>query len=289
MRRRSAALILCLACVCGPATSAGLEQVGRVVWGGDVVFGISGLEVSDDGRRFDAVSDAGWRLSGALIRRGELLESVELKQIEPILGNDGLPVSARRIRDWSDAEGLAVAPDGTSWISFERWARVQRFAPGTRVGTWIEDHPDFRGWRDNRQLEAVAVDDNGVVFTTPERPTSDGFPLYALRDQSWHQEGHIPARGGYSIVGADFGADGTLWILERKHVLGLWFQNRISRLETSDPAGVETVWTGGFDEFYNLEGIAVWQGSDGLRILCVTDNNMLTKVPTELVEFRLLE
>ena len=289
MRRRSAALILCLACVSGPATSAGLEQVGRVVWDGEVVQGISGIEVSEDGARFEAVSDAGWRFAGQLVRRGETLEAVTLDRLAPILGNDGWPVSARRVGDWRDAEGLAVAPDGTSWISFERWSRVQRFDPGDPTGQWIKDHSAFREQSDNRQLEAVAVDAAGRVFTFPERPMADGFPIFVLEDDGWRIEGHIAERDGFSIVGADFDDAGTLWLLERKHFLGRLWRNRIRRLDPSDPETIETVWTGARDEFYNLEGLSVWRASDGLRILCVGDNNGKRTVPTEIVEFRLVE
>ena len=289
MRRCRLALNLFIVGLTGPAIAAGLEQVGRVAWEGDVVLGVSGIEVSPDGTRFDAVSDAGWRYAGRLIRRGGTLEAVEMDHIEPILGNDGLPVAARRVRDWSDAEGLAVASDGTSWISFERWSRVQRFDPGDPRGKWIRDHPAFLSQSDNRQLEAVAVDDDGRVLAFPERPLPEGFPIFALSDGAWTIEGHIAERDGFSIVGADFDATGTLWLLERKHFLGRFWQNRISRLDPARPERIETVWTGARNEFYNLEGLAVWDAADGLRLLCVTDNNARDSVVTELVEFRLTD
>ena len=47
------------------------------------------------------------------IRRIEL----EIERLEALYGQNGYPVSARRVGDWSDAEGLAIAPDGTAWVS----------------------------------------------------------------------------------------------------------------------------------------------------------------------------
>lgn len=289
MRQRSVALSVTLTFLAGPALAAGLELVSRAVLEGDVVQGVSGIEVSADGSHFDAVSDAGWRYKGRLVRRGGTLEAAILQEVQPILGIDGLPVAARRVRDWSDAEGLAVAPDGTSWISFERWSRVQRFDPGDPQGHWIKDHPAFLDQRDNRQLEAVAVAPDGRILAFPERPTAEGFPIFVLKEDGWEIGGHIVEQNGFSIVGADFSDDGTLWLLERKLLLGLWWQNRVRRLNVDEPADAEIIWTGELDEFYNLEGIAVWEGFDGLRLLCVTDNNARQGVPTELVEFRLTE
>ncbi|MFD2858382.1 hypothetical protein ACFSZS_31490 [Seohaeicola zhoushanensis] len=77
-------------------------------------------------------------------------------------------------------------------------------------------------------------------------------------------------------------------MLERKLVLGLWWQNRVRRLRIEDPDAAEILWTGQRGAFNNLEGIAVWPADDGLRLTLVSDNNGVHGEPTQFVEFRLV-
>lgn len=281
-------VVFCAAFMLGGGVQADtLTHIGTFTWDTDVVQGVSGLEVSDDGNTFYAVADRGWYLEGSFAREGDVITDLTLDRLLPILGNNGLPVSARRIADWSDAEGLARAPDGTYWISFERWAHVSRYTDATETGNWIKDHDSFSDYRDNRQLEALAIAPGGAVYTFPERPLSEGFAIYRLDSDQWSIVGHIQKQNGFSIVGADFDRDGALYILERKLIMGLWWRSRIRRLDVDAPDDIETLWTGGRDEFFNLEGIAVWRDDDGLRLTLVSDNNGNAKEPTQFVEFRL--
>ncbi|MFD2858381.1 esterase-like activity of phytase family protein [Seohaeicola zhoushanensis] len=142
------ALLALLAPLVGADAAAadGLRHVGTFEWKTEAVIGISGLEVAADGLSFQAVGDRGWYLSGRFQRQDGRISGLTLDRLLPILGNDGLPVAARRVGDWADAEGLAVAPDGGYWISFERWAHVARYTapelggPGSRTtrasGSW---------------------------------------------------------------------------------------------------------------------------------------------------------
>jgi len=100
------------------------EVVGQFDWMSRSIVGVSGLEVSDDGNSFVAVSDQGWLLQGQFAREGGTITDVTLESLQPLLGIDGLPTAARRIGDWADAEGLAIDESGRQWVSFERWARV---------------------------------------------------------------------------------------------------------------------------------------------------------------------
>jgi hypothetical protein len=263
-----------------------LTHVGTFEWPTETIVGLSGLEVSEDGLKFYAIGDRGWYLSGEFERDGDQIIGLKVLTFLPILGNDGLPVAARRVGDWSDAEGLAIAPDGTQWISFERWAHVSRYEDPKSTGQWIKDHPSFSDFPDNRQLEALAIHPNGVLYTFPERPLSEGFPIYRLDAATWSISGHIQERDGFSIVGADFGNNGQLFLLERKLVLGLWWQNRVRRLDVDAPGPYEILWTGRRGEYYNLEGIAVWNDEIGLRITMVSDNNSDPHETTQFVEFR---
>ena len=262
-----------------------LVYQGTFEWVSEDVIGVSGLEIDADGTAFAAVGDRGWLVQGRLTRENGALSGVEIDSILPLLSEKGLPVAARRTGDQSDAEGLAMAPDGSFWVSFERWAHVWRYANATASAEWIEDHPDFARMWDNRQLEALALHPDGTLYTFPENPLDGRFPVYVLRDKTWQVGGEITPSDGFAIVGADFDADGTLYVLERKLVLGLWWQNQLRRFAPGELGLGEVLWAGARGEYGNLEGISLWNAPDGLRVLLVSDNNGKRNKPTQFVEF----
>ena len=290
MTRWPRILTVMASALCGlPAQADSLDHIGTFTWSTEAIMGLSGLELSDDGQTFHAVSDRGWFLSGVLLREGAQITGVELHSYLPILGGDGLPVAGRRTGDQSDAEGLAMGPDGAHWISFERWARVAQYDTPTSPAGWIADHPSFYDYADNRQLEALALSPDGHLYTIPETPLSASFPIYRLEGETWVIAGHIARRNGFAVVGADFDASGALYLLERKLSFGLWWQSRVRRLDVANPATVETLWTSRRGAFDNIEGIAVWQDAQGLRITMVSDDNGNPNEPAQFVEFRLLK
>ncbi len=287
MLKRLVAVILSMQPVLASAET--LEAIGLYAWETESIQGISGLEVTDDGAGFVAVSDRGWWIEGRFDRKGDAIVGVDLDGIRPIIGNDGLPVAARRVGDWSDAEGLAFAPDGSAYVAFERWAHVSRFGPELGVGQWIKDHPTFYDHAENWQLEATAVAPDGTVYVFSEKPLLDGFPIYRLgADKLWTIDGYLPEQDIFAIVGADFADDGALYLLERKLVVGLWWQNRIRRVRLDGSEDV-ILWTGERGEYENLEGISVWRDEADLRLTLVSDNNGANNTPTQFVEFRLVK
>ncbi len=287
MRSRSIALISTLFAA-AVAQADTLAPIGVYEWETESIVGVSGLEVMSDGLGFIAVGDEGWWLEGKFTRSGEAIVAVEISRLEGIEGQDGLPVTARRVGDWSDAEGLAIGPDGRAWVSFERWAHVWTFKAPFEPAEWIKDHETFKSFSDNRQLEAIAVSPQGDVFAFSEQPLKEGFPIYRLgADQLWRIDGYLPERDVFAIVGADFAPDGALYLLERKLVIGLWWQNRIRRVRLDGSEDV-TLWTSSHGQYGNLEGISVWEDEKGLRLTLVSDNNGGGH-PTEFVEFRLTE
>ena len=143
----------------------------------------------------------------------------------------------------------------------------------------------------NRNLTPVTttIDPEGRLYVFSEKPLIEGFPIYRLGDNGLFViDGYLPERDVFAIVGADFADDGTLYLLERKLVVGLWWQNRIRRVRL-DGSEDTILWTGERGEYGNLEGISVWQDEKGLRLTLVSDNNGGNGVPTEFVEFRLTE
>jgi hypothetical protein len=286
-----ASLVALIACLALPAAADELQFVGVADWRFEAANGVSGLEMSEDGSRFWAVSDRGWHLSGTVTRNPDgALDKITVTRVTPLLGLDGLPVSARRVGDWSDAEGLAILPDGTAYVAFERWARVARYPDLRGKAEPTKDHPTFYDYFDNRQLESVAVAQDGAIYAFPESigPGRDGFLVYRLNGDAWDISGKITPLDAFSIVGADYDDQGRLYLLERKLILGLWWQSRIRRFDTPEGAG-EILWTSSPGEFRNLEGIALWRDDQGLRITMVSDNNQNQDEPTSFVEFRLTE
>jgi hypothetical protein len=286
---RASLVALSLSAWAGSAAADELVPIGHFEWDTELIVGLSGLEVSEDGTRFHAVGDRGYWISGRFDRAGEAIVGLEIERLEALYGQNGYPVSARRVGDWSDAEGLAIAPDGTAWVSFERWARVSRYGDGLEsIPGWIKDHPTFYDHAANWQLEALALSPEGVLYTFPEKPLSEGFPIYRLDGETWVIDGYLPENDLFAIVGADFDENGDLYILERKLIVGLWWQNRIRRVRL-DGSEDRILWTGERGEYLNLEGIAVWRDEAGLRITMVSDNNGDQSDPTQFVEFRLTE
>ena len=287
MRHHIIALIAALLPLTASADE--LELIGRYAWETDDVIGLSGIEVLDDGAGYIAVGDKGWWVKGRFIRENGKIVDHKLDRIEPIVAPNGLPVAARRIADWSDAEGLALAPDGRVWVSFEQWTHVLSFkAPFTR-GAYVREHPTFREYSRNWQLEALAVDPKGQLYVFPEKPMAEGFPIYRLQSNGeWTIDGHLPERDVFAIVGADFDEDGTLYLLERKLIVGLWWQSQLRRVRL-DGSVDETIWTSERGAFNNLEGLSLWRDARGLRMLMVSDDNGRKNVPTEFVEFRLVD
>lgn len=269
-----------------PAAADTLTHLGTFVWDTPSVVGLSGLEVSDDGTSFATISDRGWYLAGDFLRTDGQISGINLRDFLPIRGIDGLPVSARRVGDWADAEGLAVAPDGRLWIGFERWAHVSAYDAPDQTGQWIKDHPTFAAYDDNRQIEALALHPDGTLYAFAEQPLDGAFPVYRLDGKTWTIAGTLPPQDRFALVGADFDVDGRLYLLERKLALGLWWQNRVRRVDLTTFTS-EILWTGGRGDFGNLEGLALWHDADGLRLTLVSDNNGDRSDPTHFVEFRL--
>lgn len=280
-----------IACLClGPTLGHAdtLDHLGTFAWQTDTVVGLSGLEVADNGQDFTAISDLGWLVRGRFQRENDTISDLTDLTIDPIRGIDGNPVTARRVGDWADAEGLAIAPDGTTWIAFERWAHVSVHATADAAGTYIPDHPDFARFADNRQLEALAHHPDGTIFALTEDTLGGAFPIFRLTDRTWDIVATLPQRDGFAIVGADFAPSGQLYVLERKHVFGRFLQSRVRQVTLDPTLREDILWTSRRDAFGNLEGIAFWTDDQGPRLTMVSDNNADGAIPTQFVDFRIV-
>lgn len=288
MPKRSGLALIFLLLALVPAAAA--EYLGSLTWRRDAPAfgGYSGLEVSDDGMRFVALSDRGHTVSGRFERDTGRITGILAGPPTPVLGREGAPVAGRFI----DSEGLAIAPNGQIYVSFEGIHRVWRYGSPTSPPDLLKRHPAFRGLQNNSSLEALAVDQSGAIYTLPERSgaLTRPFPVFRLKRGRWSQPFALSRHGPFLPVGADFGPDGRLYILERQLAGIFGFQNRVRRftLGTGQVLAEETVLETPIGRHDNLEGLAVWADETGaIRLTMISDDNQRSFQRTEFVEYRL--
>jgi len=185
-----------------------------------------------------------------------------------------------------DSEGLALG-NGSLFFSYEGPGEVR-----SDTGAVLPMHPDFANLPLNGTLEALAINDIGVLFALPERFASRDapIPVYQLGGATWSIARHIPQDGSYRPTGADFGPDGQLYVLERALAL-FGFRSRIRRFDPLDTNGsIETILETKAREFGNLEGLSVWVSVTGATCLSmVSDDNFWPFMRSELIEYALTE
>lgn len=239
--------------------------------------------MSDDGMSATALGDRAGLVFLDFERRGGRISAVRYR------GARGIDV----VR--ADSEGLAIAPDGTVHVTLEGHPRLLRWAPGQAYPTTLPLPRAFRGLDGNSGLEALALSDDGALWTLPEVADWSGeYGLWRGIDGEWRRVAGIPGGGlvpllGYRAVGLDFDDRGRLYLLERRVSLKIGFQSRIRRLTLDGDhgiAGIETLIETEPRRHDNLEGISVWRDDTGrLRLTLVSDDNYRSYQRTEFVEY----
>ncbi|MEM9247384.1 MAG: esterase-like activity of phytase family protein [Pseudomonadota bacterium] len=284
---------LALAIVWVRALPAGVTSA-PLPYSGARVGGWSGIDVSANGRYAWIVTDRGRRSEGPLRRDGTgALTGIEAPQPVFLPGLRG-----PRIGEYPDAEGIDVGPPGSrTYVAFEGFARLRAYDPAWERARWIPNPPDGQRYHENRGFEALARDPLGRLYTLPERPLrrAEAFPLYRFTRRDWMSEAdwsvatHLTFSPGWYAVGADFGPEGALYLLERRFT-GLAFASRIRRFDISGAHPSETL---DGDVLYdappgrhgNLEGLGIWRDDTGaLRAVMVSDDNMRAFQRAEIVE-----
>ncbi|MGR3756288.1 MAG: esterase-like activity of phytase family protein [Tranquillimonas sp.] len=289
----AAALAALLATAPWPGTRTGhaveATAYARFVWrmSDDRFGGFSGIELSADGSRFMAISDHGWLIEGRLLRRNGRIAAVEAGPIRPLLSHRGT-------RAWGgerDAEGLAVAPDGSFAVSYEgERARLWSYRDAETAAVELPRPPAFDKLQFNSSLEALAMGPDGALYTLPERSgqLQAPFPVFRYRNGAWSVPFRIPRRGEHLPVGADFDPDGRLYLLERQFAGLFGFSSRVRRF-TLGAEGIlreETLLETPLGRHDNLEGLSVWRDEGGrLRLTMISDDNYRWFQTTELVEY----
>lgn len=276
----------------GPILSAELVLQSQYKWTfEDPDFGgFSGLWMSPDGSELIALSDRGYFANAQVSRdAGKIsdMNAVEVSQL-PLVGG-------RAPEDFLiDAEGLAVAPDGSIYVSYEGHHRVWKFDRNFENPEWTHKWDFFWRFQSNSGLEALAADKDGVIYAIPERSGkwTRPFPVQRYKDGQWDETLSIPRSKRFLVVGADFGPDGRLYLLERDFDVLSAFKSRIRRFELSDQGFVseETLLETSFSAMDNAEGISLWTNPDGQIIVSIiSDDNFTGLIRTLLTEYALVE
>ena len=293
MRRFVAILTLC-ALHATAALAAELAHLQSYRWNVDhkEFGGFSGFEIGPNGHDIWAVSDGGYFIQSRL-KRDESGKITGVETFRPLVLKFPNGRQVHSYRD--DAEGLAVAEDGSFAVSFEGIHRVWGYeAPGENAKE-MGAHPDFKSLQNNSALETLAFDPFGNLLALPERSglLTRPFPVYRRQPNgTWDTPFSVRRDPPFLPVGGDFGPDGRFYLLER-HLNGfLGFQTRIRRFDyAADGFSNETLLletrSGKHD---NLEGIGLWQDDQGrTRITMISDDNFRAFQRTEIVEYAVTE
>ena len=276
-----------------PKPTSGIQQAELISvldleGNGDWFGGLSGFDLTSDGETFHLVTDRGHRATGTLTRDGDELATFSIEQYQPLLDSHG----RQREFPLTDAEGVALAEDGTVYVSFEHSDRVLYYPSWDSPAEW----PGYtRAWRaigNNQGLEALAIDANGTLYTLPEAILSGASESLVYRRKpggKWTQPFTIPVHQNFKPVGADFGPDGRFYLLERGlYPFGFYSRVRSMRIRNDEVTDIVTELETPFARHGNLEGLSVWQDARGnLRLTMVSDNNFWFFMRSQLVEYKL--
>lgn len=248
--------------------------------------GFSGIEVSADGQTAAILGDRSHLVHVRLDRDKGQITGLRAFKLTQLKSSSGAILKGRIV----DSEGLAAGPGRSFFVSFEGVHRVVRYDHPDDRAHVLTTAPLFRGLGLNRSLEALARDKNGRLFALPEGHDADGrIPVFANKGHRWSVAFYLPARDGFQPVGADFGPDGRLYVLERD-VGFIGFRSRLRRwtITPNGPTNEETLFQTNAGTHDNLEGVSVWRDTQGLlRATMISDDNFLPVQRTEIVEYRL--
>lgn len=253
--------------------------------------GWSGLDMWPDGLEFAALSDRNYVMRGRFIREDGIITGLEAGPIRELRGPGDVDSNPAH----KDSEGIAIAPDGSFYVSFELWTRVSRYNNfEERIEERLPSHPDFRNMPKNTALESVAIDADGTLYAIQEEMWNEGdpFKVYRFRDGAWDTELTIPSQRPFRAVGSDIGPDGRFYLLERALTSIMGFSTRVRRFDmgpdgfTNETLLLQTE-PGTHD---NLEGLTTWRDDDGMiRLTMVSDNNFKFFQRNEVVEYTVPE
>ncbi|MFT4960964.1 MAG: hypothetical protein ACI92Z_002050 [Paracoccaceae bacterium] len=282
---------LILVCTSALADAPKAEYLGSFRWQIDKPWfgGFSGIELSPDGQSMTVISDRGKILTTRITRKDGKITAIIPGPLRQLKSGSGTYLKGKA----ADSEGIAIAADGTIYVSFEGVHRVLRYAAPDDSAKPLNRAKAFRSLPFNGSLEALAIDQHGQLYTVPEYAldSSGNIQVYRWTSGKWTSPFSLPANGDFHPVGADFGPDGRFYLLERAFgVLG--FRSRLRRWDFTKTSAQneQTLLQTSPMTHDNLEGLSIWRDSTGrLRATMISDDNFMFFQRTELVEYALTE
>lgn len=269
-----------------------LKRAGKLIWRGGLSMtansanfgGWSDLQVSPDGRTLTSISDVGSWLTATIDYDADRnLVGLSQARIGSLRGLDGRPLVSKVD---SDAEGMALLPDGSWLVSFERHHRIWRYPTLDGTPLPVNLPPGFDRQPENGGIEALTALADGTIVALSEtysvtpgelvgwtgRPGPDG--RYA-----W-QTFRYPQLPDFNPTALRPLPDGGFVLLERAFDMARGVRIRVMLAEAADfePGALakprEIARLASPLAVDNLEGIAATRGPRGETLLwLMSDDN----------------
>ena len=286
-------------------TDRAVRQVGRLHFLGgldlrsdEAAFGgLSGLDVTDDGR-LTAVTDRGHWFTASIVRdrTGRLVDLTD-RALGPLLDPRGRPVAG----EWRDAEALERLPNGDWLVSFEGRHRVWRYAAETGgLQGRPTPFPTPKGIAAaplNGGLEALTPLPDGRVLMLAEslRRTGGSRAGWLVGEGRIEPLGYRTERD-FKPTDAALLPNGDVLVLSRYFKLLGGFKARLERIPAGAIEGGAVLKGELLARFAppltvdNFEGVAVARDADGATLVYIlSDDNFHFLQRTLLLLFRLNE
>lgn len=263
--------------------------------------GLSGLDISPDGRRLIAVTDRGTWFSGRLKYDADgRLSDIDDTRMQSLIGKDGTPLTGRA---FTDSESITRQLDGSLVVGFEQRHRLSRFASTGAPAQPIGAPPALGTSPPNGGAEAVTRLWGDEILVLSERlEAQPGIAAgWVGANRKWRAVG-LRKTGLFRPVGAATRNDGTVFLLERRFTAIGGIAARISLIPpgTIAPGGIfQGTELGELSAPLvadNFEGIAVRRselkagtGKHETLIYVISDDNFHSLQRTLLLMFSLAE
>lgn len=264
--------------------------------------GLSAFRFLKPGSDFIGVTDTGFWYFGTLARDENLRPvAVENARMVQMIDREGETVT---LKEAADAESLAVK-NGVAVVGFEREHRVSQFRIDPDAMGPPERDLDFlipaHELRKNRGFETVAyVDPHGPgdgLMVVSEKSLDKAGNIFAAVIQGSNKGIFTVKRiGNFDITDGAFLPNGDLLLLERSFSMAEGVAMRLRRISAEDIApgkladGPILLEADMGYQIDNMEGLDVWQRSDGATMISIVSDDNLSILQRNLyLEFRLHE
>jgi hypothetical protein len=255
-------------------------------WGG-----YSGMVLAPDGGSLVAVSDVGHWLELELTHDPDgKLTGVGAARIAPLQDEAGKPVNGK---EWSDAEEVALTPDGHLLVSFERRHRIWRYTAAADGRAQSTAAPEaITSLPENAGIEGMAAEDGGMLLLIAEggADTAKGSRSWIGKDKEW-SEIFVERSDGFEPTAVARSDGDKLLLLERRYTKADGPAARVSVLATPLPspriAGYTLATLRLPLSVDNFEALASRRApSGGSYIYLLSDDNQSDTQRTLLLQFR---